>query len=122
MTKGKDVTNDDIMLMLSQFADNMNDRFEAIDERFEAMDERFDRLEGDMRDVKRSLVSIEDRLGSLEGRVEALEAGIKELCRMLSEHQKADASFSRLPLEKRLLKLNTVLLAAAKEAGVVLPR
>lgn len=68
-------------------------------------------LKDDMRQVKTSLQN-------LEGRVEALEADVKEIYNMLAP----DAKFAKLSLEKKLLKLNGDLLAAAKQAGITLPR
>lgn len=44
---------------------------------------------------------------------------------MLADLQKAklpDKQFKKLTLEQKLLKLNTELLATAKEAGISLPR
>lgn len=39
------VTNDDIMAMLSQFAESVDNRFESIETRFESIDKRFESQE-----------------------------------------------------------------------------
>lgn len=75
-------------------------------------------LKSDMRQVKSSLVSLEDK-------VTTLEADIKEIYLMLADLQNTqlpNRSFKKLTLEQKLLKINTELLATAKEAGISLPR
>ena len=44
MTK-QQVTNDDIMVALTQFAESVDQRFESIDQRFESIDQRFESQE-----------------------------------------------------------------------------
>jgi hypothetical protein len=61
----------------------------------------------------------------LRNELQALRSDIKEIYDMLSELQKEitpDEQFSKLSLEQKLLKLNAELLAAAKQAGISLPR
>jgi hypothetical protein len=61
----------------------------------------------------------------LAGQLIALENDIKDIYMMLKDLQGAvitDKNFRKLSLEKRLFAINTELLAAAKEAGISLPR
>lgn len=54
-----EVSNEDIMTMLSQFADNVNERFDAVDKRFDVVDKRLFRLENDVSEVKQKIVDLE---------------------------------------------------------------
>lgn len=128
MTKGS-VTNDDIMDMISQFATSVDARFDAMDQRFDTMDQRVDtidqrisRVEDDLSTVKQDIRSVNKTLDSLDGRIQALEADIREIYLMLARRDAGDPTFSKLTLEKKLLQLNTNLLATAKQAGITLPR
>lgn len=61
----------------------------------------------------------------LNGEIQALRNDIKEIYRMPAELQSitiTDKVFEKLSLEKKLLTLNAKLVAAAKQAGVTLPR
>ncbi len=61
MTK-QGVTNDEIMATLSQFADGINKRFDAvaddINKRFDAVDMRLFRLENDVVEIKREIIDL----------------------------------------------------------------
>lgn len=64
-------------------------------------------------------------LKPLEGKLEALENDVKEIYSILKRMEHGvitDKKFAELSLESRLLKLNTELLTAAKQAGIKLPR
>ncbi len=66
-----------------------------------------------------------EEIQTLDGRVEALENYIKEIYSMLKRMEGGmltDKIFKRLSLEDKLLRINTELLSAAKEAGMELPR
>lgn len=61
----------------------------------------------------------------IQGELEALRNDIKEIYEMIAELQSGMVSnkqFQKLSLEEKLLKLNSDLLTAAKQAGVTLPR
>lgn len=61
----------------------------------------------------------------IQGELEALRNDIKEIYDMLADIQGAllpDNQFEKLNIEQKLLKLNSELLAAAKQAGISLPR
>ena len=80
-------------------------------------------LKTEVREVKTDIRQIKEHLGSLDGRVEALENDIRELYVMMKkEKDNTDSTFSKISLEKKLLRLNTELLQTAKQAGVTLPR
>ena len=69
--------------------------------------------------------AVKEELRPISGELEALRNDVKEIYGMLSglEGKVApDEQFSKLSLEQKLLKLNSELLAAAKQAGVTLPR
>lgn len=61
----------------------------------------------------------------LQSEIKALRNDIKEIYGMLVELQSSsitDKAFQKLSLEEKLFKLNAELLAAAKQAGITLPR
>ncbi len=61
----------------------------------------------------------------IQNELQGLRSDIKEIYDMLSELESKvglGEQFSKLTLEQKLLKLNTELLAAAKQAGISLPR
>lgn len=74
----------------------------------------------------RQIEAIFDRkLDPIFGELKALREDIKEIYGMISELQSGvimDNEFSKKSLEEKLLILNAELLAAAKQAGVALPR
>ena len=78
-------------------------------------------LKTEVREVKTDIRQIKEHLGSLDGRVEALENDIRELYVMMKKDN-TNSTFSKISLEKKLLRLNTELLQTAKQAGVTLPR
>jgi ABC-type phosphate transport system auxiliary subunit len=68
---------------------------------------------------------VEETVSPLRGDIEALNNDIKEIYAMISDLQSKmipNAQFQKLSLEEKLLKLNSELLAAAKQAGITLPR
>ncbi|HSW75238.1 MAG TPA: hypothetical protein VLG16_05225 [Candidatus Saccharimonadales bacterium] len=68
---------------------------------------------------------VEETVDPIKGDIEALSNDIKEIYEMISDFQNKttpDKQFSKLSLEQKLLKLNSELLAAAKQAGISLPR
>lgn len=68
---------------------------------------------------------VEETVNPLRGDIEALNNEIKEIYAMISDLQSKmipDKQFQKLNLEEKLLKLNSELLAAAKQAGITLPR
>ena len=61
----------------------------------------------------------------LRGEIEALSNDVKEIYNMISEMQSTtftDKTFQKRSIEEKLLTLNAELLAAAKQAGIKLPR
>lgn len=67
----------------------------------------------------------EEYIKPIDGRLQALENDVKEIYQMITEIQQTtvtDVKFKKLSLEKKLLTLNTELLATAKQAGITLPR
>jgi hypothetical protein len=71
------------------------------------------------------LKPLQENIRELKGQVEALENDIKEIYTMLSHMEKLpmpDKEFQKISIEHKLLKLNGQLLAAAREAGITLPR
>jgi len=68
---------------------------------------------------------VEEVVNPIRGDIEALSSDIKEIYEMIAELQKkptSEESFQKLNIEQKLLKLNAELLAAAKQAGISLPR
>lgn len=65
------------------------------------------------------------KLHPVLGELTALREDIKEIYSMISEPQRlniTDKEFKQKSLEEKLLTLNAELLAAAKQAGITLPR
>jgi len=65
------------------------------------------------------------KLAPVMGELEALRNDIKEIYAMIAELQSGvitDKTFQKLTVEQKLLRLNAELLAAAKQAGITLPR
>jgi hypothetical protein len=61
----------------------------------------------------------------IQGELEALRNYVKDIYEMIAELKKnvmPGRQFQKLSLEEKLLRLNSELLAAAKQAGVKLPR
>ena len=65
------------------------------------------------------------KLDPVLGELKALREDIKEIYSMITHLQAGvitDSDFSKKSLEEKLLTLNAELLAAAKQAGIALPR
>lgn len=76
-------------------------------------------------EVSSQLVPVHKKIDDLAGTVEALSNDIKEIYGMIAELQRGtvtDASFQKLSLEQKLLRLHAEVVAAAKQAGVTLPQ
>ncbi len=68
---------------------------------------------------------VEAKLNPLRNELQALRNDIKEIYNRLVKLESpvfTNKEFNKLPLEKRLLTLNSDLLAMAKEIGLSLPR
>ena len=68
---------------------------------------------------------INEAMNPLQNELRALRNDIKEIYSMLSSLEAQvipDKQFQKLTIEEKLLKLNTELLSAAKQAGISLPR
>jgi hypothetical protein len=64
-------------------------------------------------------------LEPIKSELNAIRNDIKELYDMIAKLQSGfvtDPEFQKLSIEKKLLQLNAELLAAAKQAGITLPR
>lgn len=67
----------------------------------------------------------DEAINPIQGEVEALRNDIKDIYEMLAEVKSSftsDATFQKMSIEQKLFKLNTELLAAAKQIGISLPR
>ena len=76
-------------------------------------------------DLQEIRTIFKEEIKPLKGEVEALRNDIKDIYDMISDLQKSgihDKHFTKLTLEEQLLALNSKLLAAAKQAGITLPR
>lgn len=105
--------------------DEHDKRFDALESDVAVLKDDVRELKDDVRELKSDMRQVKSSLHTLEGKVEALEADIKEIYLMQARLEKmtsGDKQFAKLNLEKKLLKLNTDLLATAREAGITLPR
>jgi hypothetical protein len=76
-------------------------------------------------DLQQIEAIFDKKLDPILGELEALREDIKEIYGMIAKLQSStisDVRFSRRSLEEKLLTLNAELLAAAKQAGITLPR
>lgn len=76
-------------------------------------------------DLQQIEAIFDKKLDPVVGELRALREDIKEIYIMISELQAGtftDDPFSKKSLEDKLLTLNSKLLAAAKQAGIALPR
>lgn len=67
---------------------------------------------------------VEETVNPIRGDIEALSNDIKDIYVMIAELQKAvggNESFQKLSVEKKILRLHTELVEAARQAGVTLP-
>ena len=68
---------------------------------------------------------LKEELKPIRGELEALRNDIKDIYDMISDLQNKglpEKQFQKLSVEQKLLKLNSELLFAAKQAGIQLPR
>jgi predicted nucleic acid-binding Zn-ribbon protein len=118
--------------------DQIEDKVDSLEGKVDGLDGKVDRLEGkvdglegrmdrqekatnDLRDELRSTASsLHQRFDQLEGKVEAIENDIKDIYVMLAEVP-SDNKFAKLSIEKKLLKAHSLIIDAAKQAGVTLP-
>ena len=66
-----------------------------------------------------------EEIQPVKGELEALRNDIKEIYSMITKLQSVPATaqeFEKLPIEKKILELNSKLIIAAKQAGITLPR
>lgn len=85
---------------------------------------------GDLNEIRNVIESALTRQSNeiiepIKNELQALRNDIKEIYNMLSELQSKatpNEQFDELSLEQKLLSLNSKLLAAAKQAGISLPR
>lgn len=76
-------------------------------------------------DLQQIEAIFDKKLDPILGELEALSEDIKEIYGMIAKLQSSaisDVGFSKRSLEEKLLTLNAELLAAAKQAGITLPR
>lgn len=82
-------------------------------------------LEGIRNIVESALTrQTEEAIKPIQGELEALRNDIKDIYDMITDLQKEstiDNTFQKLSVEKKLMKLHTELLEAARQAGVTLP-
>jgi tetrahydromethanopterin S-methyltransferase subunit G len=84
----KDITINDLAVMVQKGFNEVDKRFEQVDERFEQVDRRLDGIESSMvtkAEMNRRFDGLEDRvLASHQKRIEKLEAEVKELREMFA--------------------------------------
>ncbi len=76
-------------------------------------------------DLQEIRTIVQAAIEPLSNEIQALRNDIKEIYNMIAELQSAtitDKEFKKRSIEEKLLTLNAELLAAAKQAGVTLPR
>ena len=67
----------------------------------------------------------EEVIAPLQGEIMALRSDIKEIYTMISDLKRTaitDKAFEKLSLERKILTLHAELIAAARQAGIKLPK
>lgn len=77
----KEITNNEIMDALGNFANNVDKRFVSIDKRFDTIDKRFDSID-------KHLFRIDTRLDNLENDVTDIKTTISHIFSILDNHMK----------------------------------
>jgi archaellum component FlaC len=77
--KKAEVTNDEIMAMLSKFADR-------VDERFDGVDERFDKVEADVAELKADVAGLKTDVADLKTDVTELKTDVDRIYGILDAH------------------------------------
>lgn len=78
MTK-KEVTNDEIMTALAQFAT-------SVDSRFDMVDKRFDKLEGDVSELKSDVAELKTDMAEVKTDVSELKTDVNRIYDILDAH------------------------------------
>jgi archaellum component FlaC len=82
--KNKNITIDDLAIMVKKGFDGVDKRFDGVDKRFEAIDKRFDGVDKRFDKVEKRLDRIEKLiLADHKERIEKLEMEVKELKALL---------------------------------------
>lgn len=94
MTK-KEVSNNEIMEALGQFAQNVDKRFDDIDKRFEQIDDRFERIDdrfgqmdGRFEKIEMHLFKIDNRLDNLESDMADVKTKVNKIYDVLDDHMR----------------------------------
>ena len=120
----------DLAEIISEFATNVDKRFEQVDKRFEQVDKRFEQLEGRVgrlesgqSEINAKLGLITNRLDDIDGRLMAVENDIHDIYLMLASKQdkKPIKKLKGKNLEQYVLETYNNLVAIAKEQGIKLP-
>ena len=75
-------------------------------------------IRNDLKEIYDRLISLETRMTNMEGRMTNMEGRMTRLESKIMP----DKEFEKLTVKQKLLRLNSELLIAAKQAGVSLPR
>ena len=75
--KKKDITIDDLAIMVGKGFESVDKRFDAVDERFNGVDKRFDKVEKRLDKIEKLIIS------DHRERIEKLEMEVKELKALL---------------------------------------
>ncbi|MFZ2544702.1 MAG: hypothetical protein WAW80_01875 [Candidatus Saccharimonadales bacterium] len=78
MTK-KEVSNDEIMQALNQFANRVDKRFDGVDARFDGVDTRLDKLESDVADLKSNVAELKSDINRIYNILDKHMARIEEI-------------------------------------------
>jgi len=75
--KKKDITIDDLAVMVGKGFESVDKRFDAVDKRFDGVDKRFDKVEKRLDKIEKLIIS------DHRERIEKLEMEVKELKALL---------------------------------------
>ena len=91
----KDITNNEIMEALGQFANSVDKRFvsiegkfDSIDKKFDSVDKRFDSMDKRFDSIDKHLFVIDGRLDNLENDVSEIKTKVSHIYNILDDHMK----------------------------------
>lgn len=96
----KQVSNDDIMQALTQFAESVDRRFEGIDKHFESIDGRFESIDKRLFSMEHEIVEIKQKIvdfdASHDRLLNTIDKFLGRLDDMEAENTARDRQFERL--------------------------
>ena len=75
----KEVTNEDLAIMVKKGFDGVDKRFEQVDQRFEQVDKRFEQVDQRFEQIDKRLDKMDDRFDGVDRRLAVIETDVSEI-------------------------------------------